>query len=253
MNHNSRALGRLFTIPVLLLIALAPAFAQVEKSTMWRDAVVADINVDFGGTGFHANYHYQKCDCGDLLIQVEQDAPDSIETGDLLMIEGQTLLARGFEGQDASISQLIQAPILMRQLVDALLNRSQPQGPYAVEGQQKWDDIEPKIDFVLNTGFATATFSAPWSVKGTGWNTAEGHRRFELMFEFVAPTEDNRETTSFIAFSGNLDFQQEAFPLAETTVLDGWKIQYFAAGEDESKPVTAGLTLKALRDEMSEE
>lgn len=253
MNHISRGLTRLLTIPVLLSMVMAPALAQVEKSTMWRDAVVTDINVDFGGTGFHANYHYQKCQCGDLLVQVEQDAPDSVETGDLLMIEGQTLLSRGFEGQDASISQLIQAPILMRQLVDALLNRSEPQGPYAVDSKQTWDVKEPKTDFNLNTGFATGTFSAPWSVKGTGWKTAEGHRRFELTFEFGAPTEDNPDLTSYIGFSGNLDYQDEQFPLAETTVLDGWKIQYFAAGEEVSKPVPAGLTLKALREEMKEQ
>lgn len=253
MNNIACAFTRLFAIPVLLLIALAPANAQIEKATMWRDATVTDINVDFGGTGFHANYHYQKCQCGDLLVQVEQDAPDSVETGELLMIEGQTLLARGFEGQDASISQLMQAPILMRQLVDALLNRSQPQGPFAVDGKQKWDAKEPKKDFNLNTGFATATFSAPWRVKGTGWKTDDDHRRFELTFEFVAPTEDNQKVTSFITFSGNLDYQNEDFPLAETTVLDGWNIQYFAAGEDESKPVPAGLTLKALREELKEQ
>lgn len=251
MNYQPHGLTRLFAIPVLLLIALAPAYAQIEKSTMWRDAVVTDINVDFGGTGFQANYHYQQCQCGDLLVQVEQDAPDSIETGDLLMVEGQTLLSRGFEGQDASISQLLQAPLLMRQLLDALLNRSQPKGPYAVEDKQKWQDKEPKVDFNLNTGFASATFPAPWSVTGTAWKTADDHRRFELTFEFVAPTEESPETTSYITFSGNLDFQQEDFPLPETTVLDGWKIQYFAAGEDESRPVTAGMTLKALRDELS--
>jgi hypothetical protein len=252
MNHITTKLTPLCLLPMLFMFAISSASAQVEKGTLWRDAVVADINVDFGGTGFHASYHYRKCDCGDLFIQVEQDSPDSIEKGDLLLIDGQTLLSRGFEGQGNDIAALIQAPLLMLRLTDALLSRSQPQGPYAVEGKQTWDDKEPKIDFSLNTGFATGTFVAPWGVKGTGWKTAQGHFRFELIFDFVVPTEDDADSTSYIAFSGNLDFLERDFPLPETTVLNGWNLQHFSRGEDEFKLVSDGLTLKALRAELLE-
>lgn len=239
-------------LAAVCVIISPPVYAQVDKNTMWRDAAITDMNVDFGGTGYHATYHFQRCDCGDLLMQVEQVAPDSTETGELLMIDGQTLLSRGFEGQGSNIAQLAQAPMLMLQLTDALLNRSQPEGPHAVEDSQQWDAEEPKIDFNLNTGFASGTFAAPWSVTGTGWQTVEEHRRFEMVFKFVSPEPDDPEATSYISFSGDLDYRKQEFPMPPATVMDGWNIQRFAEGEDESKSVSGGLTLKAVREEVGE-
>lgn len=243
-----------FSIWAVGLLVMAPALvmAQIDENTMWREALVTDMNVDFGGTGFHASYRFHRCDCGDLLVKVEQVAPDGVETGELLMIDGQTLLSRGLEGQGDNIAPLIQAPLLMLQLTDALLNRSQPKGPNAVDDKQHWDAEEPSIDFSLNTGFAVGTFAAPWSVISTGWKTADGRRRFEMVFKFVSPAPDNPDETSYISFSGDLDFRQQEFPLSPDTELDGWRVQHFAAGEDLSKPVSGGLTLQALREEAAE-
>jgi len=205
----------------LLLVGMQTASAQVDKNTLWRDAVVTDLDVDFGGTGFHARWHFHRCHCGDLLVRVEQIAPDGILTGELLMVGGQVLLSRGFAGQGENITPLMQAPVLMLRLADAMLNRSEPKGPHAVSSKQKWDVVEEKLDFSINTGFATGKFAAPWRVDGSGWRTESGHRRFELIFQFTIPTPDNTN-----------------------------KIQRFAIGEKESKTVSDGLTLKKLREEM---
>jgi hypothetical protein len=137
----------------------------------------------------------------------------------------------------------------MLQLADAILNRSEPGGPYAVNEKQTWDVEEENADFNLNTGFATGTFAAPWHVSGSSWRTDAGHRRFEFIFEFTAPLPDNPEATASITFSGDLDFRKQGFPYPESTNLDGWRIQRFASGEEESTLVTDGLTLKTLRAE----
>ena len=57
---------------------------------------------------------------------VEQVAPDDMLTGELLMVDGQVLLSKGFEQQGADIEPLIQAPSLMLQLAYELLNRVSP-------------------------------------------------------------------------------------------------------------------------------
>ena len=133
----------------LLVTGAQTAFAEVEKNTLWRDAVVTVLDVDFTGTGFHARWQYHRCHCGDLLVQVEQIAPDGMLTGELLMVGGQVLLSRGFEEQGENITPLMQAPVLMLQLTDAILNRSEPRGPHAVSAKQKWDVEEDKLDFNL--------------------------------------------------------------------------------------------------------
>jgi len=232
---------------VLLLTGLQTTVAQVEKGTLWRDAVITELDVDFGGTGFHARWRFHRCHCGDLQIQVEQIAPDGILTGELLMVDGQVLLSRGFEQQGGDIEPLIQAPSLMLQLTYELLSRSQPKGPHAVDEKQAWDETEKNRDFKLNTGLATGIFAAPWEIKGSGWKADSGHRRFELLFQFTNPTSENPGEISTITFSGNLDFRKQGFPYPESTNLEGWRIQWLSKDERESEAAPEGLTLKELR------
>lgn len=242
----------IFAVCALFIAGLQSAAAQPEKGTLWRDAVKAEFDVDFGDTGFHARYHFLRCECGDLQVQVEQIAPDSIQTGELLMIGGKVLLARNFAQQDVDIEPLIQAPSLMLQLAYAMLNRAQPGGPFAVEGIQQWDETEKKLDFKLDTGLATGMFAAPWRVKGSGWKTESGSRRFQLLFEFTIPAPGEPKETGSMTFSGDLDYRQQEFPYPESTVLDGWRIQWISENDLESEPVADGLTLKELRQQVKD-
>jgi hypothetical protein len=232
---------------ILLIAGLQSVSAEVVKASLWRDSVVTELDVDFGGTGFHARWRFHRCQCGDLQVQVEQVAPDGILTGELLMVDGQALLARGFEQQGVDIEPLIQAPSLMLQLVYAMLSRAQADGPYAVERKQQWQVTEKTNDFKLDTGLATGMFAAPWSVKGSGWKTESGSRRFEMLFQFTNRTPGEAEQTDSITFSGELDYLQQLFPYPETTVLDDWRIQWISLNELKSEQVSEGLTLKELR------
>ena len=157
-----------FSLPVYLiagimvwLAGVQTATAEVDKGTLWRDAVVTVLDVDFGDTGFHARWSFHRCDCGDLQVQVEQVAPDGVLTGELLMVDGKALLSRGFGQQNVDNEALIQAPSLMLQLTHTLLNRSQPKGPHAVHQKQQWDVTEKHVDFKLDNGLATGAFAAP--------------------------------------------------------------------------------------------
>jgi hypothetical protein len=242
----------LFSGLVLLLAGLQTATAQVEEGTLWRDAVISELDADFGGTGFHARWRFHRCHCGDLLVQVEQVAPDGVLTGELLMVDGQVLLSRGFKQQGVDIEPLIQAPSLMLQLAFELLNRSQPRGPYAVRDKQALNKTEKILDFKLNTGLATGIFAAPWSVKGSGWRADSGRRRFELSFQFTNPVPGNPEKTDSITLSGDLDFRKQGFPYPESTDLGGWKIQWISLNDRESELVPGGLTLKELRQQVKD-
>lgn len=235
-----------------LVASLQDAAAEVNRETLWRDAVVTQLDVDFGGTGFHGRWTLQRCPCRDLWARVEQVAPDGVLTGELLMVDGQVLLARGFEGQGADIEPLIQAPTLMLQLAYSILNRSQPKGPFAVDDKQAWDETEEKIDFKLDTGLATGIFPAPWRVKGSGWKTGAGHRRFELFFEFTSSMPGEPRQTSSITLSGDLDFHPQDFPYTDDTDLEGWRIQWTSLNERESSAVESGTTLKAIREKASD-
>jgi hypothetical protein len=253
MNRQfSTLLMSIFTGMAILFAGLQTTNAEVEEGTLWRDAVVTELDVDFGGTGFHARWRFHRGPGGDLQVQVEQVAPDGALTGELLMIEGQVLLARGFKEQGVDIEPLIQAPSLMLQLAYSMLNRSEPRGPHAVAKKQTWDKIEKTIDFHLDTGLATGTFAAPWGVKGSGWKTDEGRRRFELLFHFNTSTAGEKQESTSITFSGVLDFRHQDFPYPDSTDLNGWRIQWISLDDRESEPAAKGLTLKELRQQIKE-
>jgi hypothetical protein len=237
---------------VLLMAGLQSASAEVVKGSLWRDSVVTELDVDFGGTGFHARWRFHRCQCGDLQVQVEQVAPDGVLTGELLMVDGLALLARGFEQQGVDIEPLIQAPSLMLQLAYAMLSRAQPDGPYVVERKQHWDVTEKTSDFKLDTGLATGVFAAPWSVKGSGWKTESGSRRFEMLFQFTNQIPGGAAQTDSITFSGDLDYLQQLFPYPQSTVLDDWRIQWISLNELKSEQVSEGLTLKELRQQVGD-
>ena len=65
----------LLTFLVLSLAGSQVAIAQIAEGKLWRDAVITELDVDFG-SGFHARWRFQRCDCGDLQVMVEQVAPD---------------------------------------------------------------------------------------------------------------------------------------------------------------------------------
>jgi len=236
---------------VMLMTTPLTATAQIETGTLWRDAVITELDVDFGA-GFHARWRFHRCDCGDLQVMVEQVAPDDMLTGELLMVDGQVLLSKGFEQQGEDIEPLIQAPSLMLQLAYSMMNRSQPKGPIAVTGKQRWNETEKNIDFHLDTGLATGVFGAPWGVKGSGWEADPGHIRFEFVFRFTSSVPGERPEKGSITFSGDLDFNQQAFPYDETAGLEGWRVQWISHNENKAKPAEDGLTLKTLRQKTKE-
>jgi hypothetical protein len=241
---------RLWIVLLIVITGSQTVQAQVKEGTLWREAVISELDVDFGDTGFHGRWRFHRCDCGDLQVQFEQIAPDVVVNGELLMVGGQVLLARGFEQPEPDIEPLIQAPSLMLQLAFQMLSSVQPQGPYALKEKQVWEQSEPNLDFKISTGLATGIFAAPWNIKGSGWKTDAGHYRFELFLQFSIAMPGESEAKSSITLSGDLEYQQHDFPYDGSTDLGGWSIQWIAVNDLESEPAPAGLTLDALRQQV---
>lgn len=263
--NGCRGLVLFATVAVMLGGRVANAEAQAEDSagaeavnaapdvaagTRWHEPAATILDVDFGeATGFHARWEYFHCDCGDVLIRLEQSAPDGVETGELLLVDGRVLAARGpvvAEGVD--LEMLLQSPLLMLHLAFALLDQAVPEGPSTI-GRQKQDFgiEEPRARFELNSSQSTAAFDAPWRVNGNVWAGAQARRRFDMTFEFTIRQPDADDATSQIRFSGGQDYRPGAFPLHDETPLDNWQIQWLSKDEAAARPAEPGLTLEALR------
>lgn len=240
-----------FPLSLLLLFILAasPAAAEVPPRAGWHEARVTLLDVTFGDTGFHARWEYLRCDCGDVMVRLEQSAPDGVLTGELLLVDGQVIAARGAVAQASDLELMLQAPTLMLHLAFGLLQRSVPDGPGSVTERNAFAVQEEERDLEINSGLSTGHFAAPWSVEGEVRPSGEAQRRFELAMTFANPQPGEAERRDSIRFSGGQDYERDGFPLRDASSLAGWSVQWISRGETAPAEAADDLTLGALRAE----
>jgi len=237
------------------LLASQPAMAndmeeEIAPGTGWHEAGVTLLDVDFDHTGFHSRWEYFRCDCGDISVRLEQTAPDGVITGEMVLVGGKALIARGMVTQAGDLEMMAQAPILMVQLAFGLLQRGIPGGPTDFAVDMDIDVEEEAVDVELNSGLATGRFGAPWVLKGRAWRSGPSKRSFKMDFIFTSPMEGRENDKAKIAFTGAQQFDKDVFPLHEDTPLDGWSIQWIANGEITAKPAPEDMTLGSLREQV---
>lgn len=234
---------------LLLLLPLAGFADAIPETKRWHEPYTTLLDVNFVDTGFQARWEYFHCGCGDILVRLEQSAPDGVLTGEMLLIDGQVLAARGAVSLAPDLEPMLQPPSIMLHLAFALLEQAAPRGPGAVGERRSVDAGSLLSDLKLNSGLATGTFPAPWEVTGEVWASGEGQRRFELRFEFTNPDSLEPDGKTVFTFSGGQDYRNDDFPFPDALPLDGWKVQWISRGEEVAADPPEGLTLGKLREE----
>lgn len=211
----------------LLLAALACGWplqaADIANGTPWTKPAFTRLDVDFPGGEFHARWDIHRCACGDILVQAEETLPEGPSTGELLLVGGRVLLARGFANMDAGAA-LLDSPMLMLQLLLVLLQQAEPAGPAAIDGPLEVGLAEGEKSLRLDTGTAHGGFPAPWRLGGTLQPTEVGGRRFDLEFSFASGMVRRPEPDASMHLAGVLDFGDRAFPHDGQMRLKGWKV-----------------------------
>jgi hypothetical protein len=239
---------------LFLLLLLLPAGAPqaddgIPKTKRWHEPFVTLLDVDFVNTGFQARWEYFHCGCGDILVRMEQTAPDGVLTGEMLLIDGQVIAARGMVSLSPDLEPMLQPPSIMLHLAFALLEKGAPRGPARVTERQTLDAGSMQETLNLNSGMVTGTFKAPWRVEGEVWPSGDGQRRFEMQFEFANPLEGEPDNRTSFRFTGGQDYRRDDFPFPGSLSLEGWKVQWISKGEVVASDAPEGLTLEALREE----
>ncbi len=242
------ALRLLAILAGVLFLASAPA-DSVPAEKRWHEPYVTLLDVNFVDTGFQARWEYFHCGCGDILVRLEQTAPDGVLTGEMLLIDGQVLAARGMVSLSDDLEPMLQPPSIMMHLAFALLEQAAPRGPAAITERQAIEAESRTQPLDLNSGLATANFPAPWKVAGEAWPSGDGQRRFEFRFTFANPEAPDPAGVTVFTFSGGQDYRRDDFPLPDETSLEGWKVQWISKGETVAGDPPEGLTLGALRNE----
>lgn len=222
---------------------------EIALTTRWHEPYVTLLDVNFADTGFQARWEYFHCGCGDILVRLEQTAPDGVLTGELLLIGGHALAARGMVSLSPDLEPMLEAPSVMMQLAFTLLEITMPKGPGWLTERQGLATASRETDLEVESALATGSFAAPWQVTGEAWPSGHGQRRFDLTFEFANPSPEAAGGRTAFTFTGGQDYRRDDFPLAAETPMEGWKVQWITKGETVTRDAKAGVTLQDLRDE----
>jgi hypothetical protein len=251
--RNVPALAALIA-PLAVTAVSGPARAEtIEPTTRWHEPYVTLLDVNFVNTGFQARWEYFHCGCGDILVRLEQTAPDGVLTGEMLLIGGRALAARGMVSLSSDLEPMLQAPSVMMQLAFTLLEITMPKGPAWLVERQGLATASRDNDLEIDSTLATGSFAAPWQVTGEAWPSGDGQRRFDLTFEFANPSPEAAGGRTTFTFTGGQDYRRDDFPLAPETPMAGWKLQWISRGETSPAEVEDGLTLQDLRDQAEAE
>lgn len=228
-----------------LLFAPTEAYAEITTETAWADPSRVDLSVEFPGEGYHANWELFRCACGDLLVHSELSAPDAVEKGETLLLQGRAVLSRGFGEQQAELGSSLDAPALMMQLALRLLERSAPTGPAGVSEAVEVNVVDEINQIYLESYSAIGGFQAPWLVRGSIAPAGDDQRRFDLRFEFTAGAGSAAQQGA-MRLKGLADFSAGDFPLEGSGSLDGWSLTW----RDEQDPARAAAADAKTLDEL---
>ena len=226
---------KLATTLLILLLSL-PAWGQgdLAAGTAWSQIFFARIDTTYSGGDFHARWDVSRSEHGDMHIRAEETLPGEIRTGEQLLLNGNALLVKGFENHQGDLSALLDSPVLMMQLLFVMLQKAGPAGPSALSETLEPEILEPQVPLLLDSGVATGQFPAPWSLKGTIRPAPRGRVIYELNFEFELRDAELNIQKQEILFSGYLDYLAQKFPVDESTLMDGWTLEWL--NNDENHP-----------------
>lgn len=246
---GSRIIGSLLAAALLSLPALASA--EITDGTRWADPTRVDLSVEFPGEGYHANWELFRCACGDLLVHSELSAPDAVNKGETLLLEGRAVLSRGFGEHQDELGSSLDAPALMMQLALRLLERSEPGGPARVTAPVDVDVVDEINQIHLESYSAVGGFHAPWSVQGSIAPVSiappgADQRRFDLRFAFSVGAGSDVQQGA-MRLKGVADFAGGDFPLPGSGSLDGWALSWRDAQDPAIAAAAKARTLEELR------
>jgi len=236
-------------IALLILLSSLPVAGQdrIAAGTAWSQPFFTRIDATFSSDVFHARWDISRCACGDMHIRAEETLPGEIRKGEQLLVDHSVLLVRGYESHQGDLSSLLDSPVLIMQLLFILLQKAEPGGPAAVTANLEAEISEPKLHLELDTGIAFGLFPAPWSVAGTIGPRVQGRITFDLRFEFTVHQQDQEPGQSQVLLNGFLDYVEQPFPVDESEILDGWKLDWLQSSEEGQPELNPGVSLGQFR------
>ena len=128
-----------------------------------------------------------------------------------------------------------------------LLQKAEPSGPPAVDAALRTEISESSFPVELDSGAAFGLFPAPWSLSGTIEPGADSRCRYELKFEYSLMVAGRSAGREHIVLSGFVDYVEKPFPVADSSLLDGWSLEWLQKNIADRPGLEPGMNLDQFR------
>lgn len=219
----SRSIAAIATLP---LVTLVQAATPPPRAASWE--ALNEFNIRASSTGSTNRVSWRGLAAAggrDLRIDMEQSSGGKSESGMLLLVAGDTLLAKGISLPAGAEIDVLDAPVLTLQLVTRLLATVLPGGPAGVRGTVKIDHVERESPISVGTASAGGSIPTPWYLRGSVTRAGGGRIDFDLqLFQGDALA---ASSSPALTYSGSLATSTRP-PFLDSMSLAGW--QAFALG-----------------------
>jgi hypothetical protein len=180
--------------------------------TGWSEfnKLILKLNPDRGDFFFLDFERYKN---NDVRINIE----DSVKKGTILVVNNQYMLTQGLDLRPGYEIDILDQPLLMRELVLKLLYSSLPKGPPMKQGTYLLDHIDNFHSLHVSTKSTSEDFLAPWDIKGNMDCIEPGSLTFKFSVNFKNKTRPLEILGEWLAQASISAFQDDM-------PLDGWEV-----------------------------
>ncbi|MDH5264054.1 MAG: hypothetical protein OEX21_04780 [Betaproteobacteria bacterium] len=172
-------------------------------------------------------------DPADVVVDLDTPGAKGRTKGSLMLVGGQAIATKGFTSEKGFEVDPLDVAILNLKVLTRLLDAAAPGGPASVKGKVAVDAGDEKAPIYAATPTASATFRAPWKLKGTVERVDAGTIAFRL--EIDVPSGDKPGERVKWSYSGQAAGDPRGRVLEGSTSLAGWSV-YSLAPPKNDKP-----------------
>lgn len=197
-----------------------------QPGIRWTDTSSLELRVsDSSAPAVFSQWNFTFAANNELFIEVDEWHQGINNRGNILLINGKTMLVSGFTPNQNSSVDALDRPVLNYQLLTKILETLYPYGPEDVRGQDNIDYGEDSRVISIGTVSNSRSYAVPWEVTGFVRKEAKNKVRFDLDFRHVTGHRGTEEIT--INLRGKWSHRLRRKELSPVKPLIDYKVYVF--------------------------
>lgn len=214
---------------------------NAECGSGWRNGNRFVIRAKSKGQDIRAEWRYEFAENRDLKLGVSIASGENTQSGAVFLIDSSTMLTNGLTLTPGQEIDTLDVPVLTLQLVLDLLERTFPDGPSKIHGEQPAHSADNANGLKIAARGAKGYIPAPWRLDGKVERISSSKILFDLTLAFK-PMLGNADE-QVMQFAGFWEQRPTRAKFSDATKIEGWAIHRIT----QTKEPDSGIALSEFR------